>query len=205
MTRHLLRLSVLPLAFATAVTACSLSPRSDLSRFYVLSAEAEVADPEPDPIAVSVGVEMASGPDYLDRSVVVFRKGPNEVGFSEFDRWAEPLDKALVKTVANNLGLLLGTDEVFSHPWPRSARPDYRVTIDVLRFESDTTGAAELWASWTVLGSSGSESLRDGETHVSEPSEGAGTAASVAAMSRTLGALSGEIAAAIRAAYRAAS
>jgi hypothetical protein len=38
----------------------------------------------------------------------------------EFDQWAAPLQDTFVRVLAENLSLLLGTDRVLLHPWPRT-------------------------------------------------------------------------------------
>jgi uncharacterized lipoprotein YmbA len=75
---------------------------------------------------------------------------------------------------------------------------DYVVEIDVLRFERDTTGAAELLARWAVRDGRDGEVLEAKETRINEPAGSRTTEASVAALSRALARLSREIAASIR-------
>ena len=44
------------------------------------------------------------------------------------------------------MAMLLQTDEVTVHPWPGRQRPSHQLEIEVLRFETDTTGTAHLAA-----------------------------------------------------------
>ena len=76
--------------------------------------------------------------------------------------------------------------------------PNYRVTIDVQRFESVAGQDAMLDAVWTVHKKAGGQT-RSGRTIVTEPVQGDGFDALAAAHSRALAKLSGEIATAIRA------
>ena len=76
--------------------------------------------------------------------------------------------------------------------------PDYRVTIDVQRFESVQGQAPTLEAVWTVRKTAGGET-RSGRTVAREPVQGQGFDALAAAHSRALAKMSADIAAAIRA------
>jgi len=183
--------------------ACSLGPRPDSSRFYVLTSLAEAgpraAAPPADRLALGVG--PITLPGYLTRGTVVTRLGPNRVVFSGVDRWGEPLDRAFARTLAENLGVLVGTDRVRFYPWYASEPIDFQVTVDVARFERDSAGSVELRARWTVRDVEGVERA-GGRAAIREPADDASTGAAVAAQSRALAELSREIAEAIRAARR---
>ena len=68
----------------------------------------------------------------------------------EFNRWASPLQNNISRVVAENLVALLGTPRVTLFPQTLSADADYRVAIEVQRFESAPGEAATLDAVWTV-------------------------------------------------------
>ena len=76
--------------------------------------------------------------------------------------------------------------------------PDYRVTIDVQRFESVPGNAATLEAVWTVRKTVGGE-IRSGRTVAREPVQGQSYDALAAAHSQALAQMSTDIATAIRA------
>lgn len=76
--------------------------------------------------------------------------------------------------------------------------PDYRVTIDVQRFESIQGQAATVEAVWTVR-KAASGQKRSGRSIAREPIQGQGFDALAAAHSRAIAKLSADIAAAIRA------
>jgi uncharacterized lipoprotein YmbA len=92
--------------------------------------------------------------------------------------------------------VLLGTQEVASAQLA-DFTPDYRVTIDVKRFESVQGQAATLEAVWTVRKTAGSE-IRSGRTVAHEPVQGRGFDALAAAHSQAVAKMSADIAAAIR-------
>lgn len=178
-------------ALAALIAGCASSP----SRFYTLSPAAAPAATPPACCAVSVG--PVSVPAAVDRLQIVVRTGPNQVFISEFDRWASPLKADIARVVAENLVSMLGTPQVTVFPASSAADASYRVTIDILRFESEPDRAATLDALWTVTAVKSGQARRSRTTRT-ESTQNTGYAALVAAHSRALGQLSFEIAAAIR-------
>ncbi|MBE0606610.1 MAG: membrane integrity-associated transporter subunit PqiC [Deltaproteobacteria bacterium] len=188
--RRLASLAVL-CAFVAAGAGCA-SPRS---YFYTLNSAAMPATTGAD---YSVAVGPVSVPAAVDRPQIVVRLAPNQVGIDEFHRWASPLKDAISRVVAENLAAMLGTPHVTVFPQPTAAGAQYRVLVDVLRFESAPGEAASLDAVWTVR-SAKDGSTRSGRTTVSEPVPDREYATLAAAHSRALGRLSADLAGAIQA------
>ena len=186
------RLASCVLLFAlVAGTGCA-SPRSN---FYTLNAAAK---PVTTGAAYSVAVGPVSVPAAVDRPQIVVRLAPNQVAIDEFHRWASPLPDAIARVVAENLAAMLGTPHVTVFTRPTAAGAQYRVLIDVLRFESAPGEAASLDAVWTVR-STKDGTTRSGRTTASEPVPDREYAALAAAHSRALGRLSADISGAIQA------
>ena len=99
--------------------------------------------------------------------------------------------------MAGDLVVLLGSPDVAAAQLA-NFNPDYRVTIDVQRFESIRGDAAVVEAVWTVRKTASGET-RSGRTVAREPVQGQGFEALAAAHSRAIIKMSGDIAAAIRA------
>ena len=178
--------------------ACGLiSPRPDPTRFYVL---APLADAAAAPAGTRVlGLGPITFPRYLERPELVTRASPTEIRVATFDRWAEPLRTDFERTLAQNLTTLTGIARVVPFPWFRGVPLDVVVEVDVLRFEPDLEGTALLDARWRVRNPHSGTLVRTADSTLSEPANAKGTEAAVDAMSRTLGALSREIAAAVTA------
>lgn len=185
-------------ALAAGLTLASCAERQP-TRFYLLSAagaasgEALLAVP-PD---LAVGVGPITLPSYLDRPQLVTRAGSNRAVLSDFDSWVEPLQGMFARVLADNLGLLLASDNVLMLPQRRPLRLDYQVEVDVTRFDVDTSGNAILDARWWLSGRGGEKLLRSGRTTLAEPTVVGDQAAGAAALSRALSRMSEEIAAAI--------
>jgi uncharacterized lipoprotein YmbA len=125
------------------------------------------------------------------------RTGPNQIIIEEFDRWASPIKGDITRIVAENLVSMLGTPQVSVFPQTTAVGASYRVSIDVLRFDSEPGKAATLDALWTVSSAKDKQS-RSGRTTLTEPAQGNSFTALVEAHSRALGRLSADIAGAIR-------
>lgn len=185
---------------AVALAGCSFfEPQVDPSRFYVLTATAEASGDVASRTSsgLTIGLGPIKLPDYLDRSQLVTRVGPNRVVFSDFERWAEPLDRNFSRIMIENLVALLNTEKVVSLPTFVSIGVQYEVPIEVQRFEAHDDGTIELAARWAIRAAADGKVLQAGESRIKERS-GRATDEVVAALSRATGQLSGEIAAAIR-------
>lgn len=184
------------LAAGLALAGCA---DSQPTRFYTLSTLAGAPGGAPPAILpdITVGVGPVTLPAYLDRPQLVTRAGGNRVVLADFDSWAEPLDGLFARTLAENLALLLGTDDVLLLPQRRPTRLAYQVEVDVARFDVDTSGSAHLDARWWVFGRDGEKLLRSGRATITEPAQAGDYTAAATSLSRALGALSTEIAKAI--------
>ena len=190
MARRIAQLISIALVAALAA-GCSTAP----ARYYSLSSTA-TADGTPATRA-SVMVGPVTIPAAVDQPEFVVQTAPNRVEVNEFNRWVAPLNDAVARAVAGDLVVLLGTPEVASAQLANFT-PDYRVTIDLQRFDSIQGDAALVEAVWTVRKTAGGET-RSGRTVAREPAQGQGYDALAAAHSRAIAKLSADIAAAIRA------
>jgi uncharacterized lipoprotein YmbA len=172
---------------------------SQPTRFYTLSplADAPGGTPPATLPDITVGIGPVTLPPYLDRPQLVTRAGGNRMVLADFDSWVEPLQGMFARVLAENLALLLDTDDVLLLPQGRPIRFDYQVEVEVTRFDVDESGNAVLDARWWVLGRDGEKLLRSGRSTISEPTAVGDYTASAAALSRALGAMSKEIAQAI--------
>jgi uncharacterized lipoprotein YmbA len=169
------------------VTACVGNPPRE--RFFTLEA------PEP-PIAAQTAPTVSVGPvnvpDVVDRPQFVVRVGANQVSIAEQARWAEPLKSAIARVVAANLAGALSARVVST----REVAPDYRVILDVQRFESAPGESVLIDSAWTIVPKSGER--RSGRSVVHQKTTGKDYDALAAAHSTALASISKEIAAAIR-------
>jgi uncharacterized lipoprotein YmbA len=178
------------------VAAC-FGPQQDPSAYFLLSPTAGAATGASVPVVLGLG--PVTIPGYLDRPQVVVRLSENEISLAEADRWAEPLEGHITQTLQENLSRQLPGSSYVDYPWYESDSPDYAVTLEVRQFESDSVGMVVLDATWRLL--QDGEVIDSRDTRLDTSAAGPTRGAAVAAQSRALGELSGEIAAAVRQAW----
>ncbi len=161
--------------------------------YYTLDSTPAPASGPAAHMAVMVG--PVTVPASVDQPQFVVQVASNRVEVEEFNRWASPLNESIARAVAGDLSAQLGTPDVVAAPLANFV-PDYRVAIDVQRFESIRGQAAVLEAVWVVR-QTGGRTL-SGRTVAHEPVQGDGFDALAAAHSRALVKVSADIAAAIR-------
>ncbi len=179
-------------ALAALATGCASSPPA---RFYTLNA---IATPATTSSSLSVAAGPVSVPAVVDRPEIVVSTGANEVRLDEFNRWASPLQDNLSRVIAENLAAMLGTPRVTLFPQTLNADADYRVAIEVQRFESTPGKSATLDAVWTVRRTRDGKA-QTGRTSVHEAVRDNSYDALAAAHSRAVARLSRNIADVIRA------
>jgi uncharacterized protein len=128
---------------------------SEQSRYYVLM-ENLVSDYRTAKLgpATTIALGAVRLPPALDRPQMARRLGCDEISYSEFDRWAGPLDEMVRRVLIADLdgrlpfGLILIENDT-TNP----AR--LTISVDILRFDADATGIVQLYARWEVLGRAG--------------------------------------------------
>lgn len=191
--------SILVLALLGASACVGLGRTSQPTSFYLLGSLAS-SDAEPltglSPDAFGIGVGPIEIPPHLNRPQIVTRTEGNQVKLAEFHKWSEPLRANVTRVLAEDLSVLLGTDQVFLYPWPRSAPIEYRVRVDIHRFAAGPGGTVRLRCRWTLAEPAG-QALRTQAARFDVPATPGDYDSIVKAMSRSLAELAREIGAAI--------
>jgi hypothetical protein len=199
MSRTLFSLFTLCILLTAMAGCASTQP----TRFYVLhsldSSETERQSPQAAEHGIAIGIGPVELPEYLNRPQIVTRISKDELRLSEFHRWASPLQHNFPSVLAENLSILLSTERVAIFPWKRSTQIDYRVTLEIIRFDCKPGGNASLIARWTIFGEDAKKALLIRRSSITEPVSGQDYEAIVSAKSKTLAALSLEIAKEIKA------
>jgi uncharacterized lipoprotein YmbA len=172
---------------------------SENASFYKLSSIVGPEDATKAGKGVAVGIGPIKFPDHLDRPEIVTRTSRNALQIGEFNRWAGSLREDFSRVLTENLSILLSTDYVFVFPWQKTIPIDYRVAVEVSRFDGELGKSATLIARWTVLTGDKKKELKAiRRSNITEPAEGKSYEAMVAALSRTVEQLSQEIAETIK-------
>jgi uncharacterized lipoprotein YmbA len=146
-------------------------------------------------------LRVASGPvsvpEIVDRPQMVVRASDNRVEVEELHRWAEPLKSEIPRVLAAELRPVLGTDRVVTDEQGAGLDADYRLTIDIERFEARLGSGVTIEALWTVRAERG-DPARTGRSVALEPAQGNDHEALAAAYSRALARIARDLAAALR-------
>jgi uncharacterized protein len=187
---------------AALACACASSP---LASFYTLSPEraqeqSETGTPTPIPTTWAIVMGAVTIPEINDRPQFVIRVDPSRITLDEFSRWAEPLKSQIRRVIAADLALQFPGALVSGYPQSVDPALTYVVSIDVQSFES-APEAASVSVLWSVKPPKEGAAV-SGRTVVREPTNTQGNDALVAAHSRAMAAVSGDIATAIRSTRR---
>jgi uncharacterized lipoprotein YmbA len=178
-------------AAALLAAACGSTPAT---RYYTLGSPPVSMPATAETLSVFVG--PVTIPEEIDRTAVVVRTGPNQVEILDLDRWAEPLKAAIPRVLAEGLMASLGTPRVFASRQGANQPVDFRVAVEVRRFDYSRTEGASLDAVWTVTSAKGA--IRSGRTVASEAA-GGDLQAMAAAQTRLLQKLAAEVTGGVRA------
>jgi len=174
--------------------------RSQATNYYILHSlqnqqlERRHAGTERDPV---IGIGPVKIPEYLNRPQMVTRVSYSSLQFAEFARWAEPLDKNLMRVLADNLSILVPSEHVLVFPWQQSMPVQYQITIEIIHLEKAPDEKIMLDACWIILGNGGDNLMMAKRSRLTVPVESAGFEGIASAESRAVEELSREIAAAV--------
>jgi len=198
------RFIVLALAAVTVTAAGCSRPLggSDVpSRFYMLTAQPielsaqTQSGAQQGPIVGIFQVELA---DHLKHQEIVTLSTANQVVLAASDSWGASLGNNITTVLSLNLSNMIPTERVAILPSSRSVPLDYRVNVSISTFEKGPDGVVQLIAVWQVFKGDNQQLLAIRKSTITQPVEGDGYDAIVAAMSKALGELSRRITAEIR-------
>ena len=114
---------------------------------------------------VSLGIGPVTVPEYLKKAQIATRVGDgNRYQFDEFHRWAGIVEKDIAAAIGNNLGAMLGSDRIAFFPWMHYFKPQYRVVIEIIQFDSDLNSDAVLSSRWAVADGAGENIMVSGKS-----------------------------------------
>ena len=184
-------------AMSSLAVLAGCASNSPPSEFYILNSLYSTGDGlnfSPDPDGVVLGIGPVTLPDHLDRPQIVTRSGLNRLDIDEFHRWGGELEADVIRVMAQNLSFLLDTDRVRIYPWSSRTEVAYQVQFDLVRMDGTVGREALVRARWRILEGEDGPELASHFSTYREPVSGPGYGELVAAESRALQRISGEIA-----------
>lgn len=186
------------MALGLAGLALGCLTRSPAVEFYTLGASEASSDARAAEGAPAVVVGPLSLPRYLDRPQLARRSEGNRIVYDETRRWAGPLGGEVLRVLGANLMTLIPSDRVVAYPIQPPFPVDYRVLIEIERFEAGAGDVVTLHARWSILPGSGGSAISLGRVALEEPAASGKPADIVAAHSAAAAGLSRALAGTLR-------
>ncbi|MBW2411406.1 MAG: membrane integrity-associated transporter subunit PqiC [Deltaproteobacteria bacterium] len=143
---------------------------------------------------LSVGVGPMEMPKSIDRPQLVTRSAPNVLSVDEFHRWAGSLREDFIRALTANLAVLLKTDQITAYPWENYFLPDYRIFLDVHRFDGELGNQMVLDITCTITDREGRRALYVHKSRIEEPLPDTDFGTLVSAKNKTIATLSRQLA-----------
>jgi uncharacterized lipoprotein YmbA len=143
-------------------------------------------------ISISVGPVVI--PPSLDRPQIVTRDAQNNVSFSEYHRWAGPLQEDIAAVVAENLSRMLGSERIATFAGQDVFQPTHRILININRFDSRLAESCMLDATWSIRDLKSKKTVVVRKSTIKAPLSSESYDDLVAANDKALAELSGEMA-----------
>ena len=178
---------VLALIFSFGLVGCvDLKPKTDPVRLFLLEPmnDGKIGDRTSMLNEVSIGIRSVQLPAYLGATGIAVRSGSNEVVFSDYELWAEPLERGIKRVLTTNLRRM-GAKQVKEGPGSLD-KVDFSVDLIVEEFVLNVRGEAVLRASCRVLGGDEQSTLTI-SLHGTGPSPAENMSAAVSALSELVG------------------
>ncbi len=144
-----------------------------------------------------IGIGPISIPALLERKKIVTRLPDNSVKIAEFHQWASPLKNNIVQVLTHNLAILQADNLIRAYPWSAYGTVDYRIVIDIIRFDTRPEQSANLEASWSIINEKNHTLLSNGRTKIERPLDDSSYPSTVNALNHILSEFSQELSGAL--------
>jgi len=187
--------SLISLSACALLSGCISTPPT---HFYVL-------EPVSKPPASStitekkrqIGIGPISIPTLLERKQIVTRLPDSSIKIAEFHQWASPLKDNVAQVLTYNLAILQTNDLIRSYPWSAYGAVDYRIIIDIIRFDTDPEKSVSLEANWAIMNEKDHTLLNNGHSKIEHRLNDPSYSSTVKALSNILGEFSQELSTAL--------
>lgn len=176
-------------------TGCASTPAT---QFYLLEA---LNQPQPiinnNEAKLLIGVGPLTLPSVLERKQIVTRSN-NAVQLSEFNQWAEPLNNNILSVLVKNLAAFQPNALIKAFPWAAYGEVNYRVIIDISRFDAELGKTCQLEAGWAIMREKDHRIIKNGQVKLSEPLHDMNYSSLVGAMNQLLNQFSQQVSLALK-------
>lgn len=186
---------LISLSACALLSACASTPPT---QFYVLEPLSE----SPSFSATTekkrqIGIGPVSIPTLLERKQIVTRLPDNSVQVAEFHQWASPLRNNVSEVLTHNLAALQAADLIRSYPWSAYGAVDYRIIVDIIRFDTRPEQSVNIEANWTIMNEKNHAVVSNGKTKIERPLNDSSYPSAVKALNKVLSEFSQELSVAL--------
>jgi uncharacterized lipoprotein YmbA len=155
------------LCVSALLSACASTP----THFYTLESQSRLPAVTTTASAkkLLIGIGPLSLPALLDRRGIVTRAENNSVQIAEFDQWAAPLKDNVLAVLSKNVATLQPNAIVRAYPWSVYGNVDYRVIVDITRFDTQPGKSGNLEASWAIMEEKNHTIVSNGQAKLQQP------------------------------------
>jgi uncharacterized lipoprotein YmbA len=175
---------------------CARSPTPALHALSPLAEAPAAATAAHQGRQLRIVIAATTIPQSVDRPQLIVEARHGGLAVLDAERWAEPLKRAIPRTLAHYLSADLNDAIVWSAGTAAPARPDARIMLEVARWHSALGRYAAIDVLWTVRAANGEQS---GRTVTAVEVAGAGYDDLIAAHRVGLQRVGRDLAAAVRA------
>jgi uncharacterized lipoprotein YmbA len=175
----------------TLLSACLSTPPT---HFYILEPLSE-----PPPLSSTtvkkrlIGIGPVSIPTLLERKQIVTRLPDNSIKIAEFHQWASPLKDNVAQVLTHNLATLQTGDLIRTYPWSAYGAVDFRVIIDIIKFDTRPEQAVNLEANWAIMNEKTHTLISNGHTKIEHRLDDPSYPSAVKALNNALSEFSKEL------------
>lgn len=175
------------------LSACASTPPTN---FYTLDSQSQSPGITASTLEKKslIGIGPLSLPALLDRDQIVTRTDNNGIALAEFHQWAAPLKENVIAVLRENITSLQPNSIVRTYPWSAYGNVDYRVIVDITRFDIRLGQLVNLDANWAIMQEQNHTIVSNGQAKFEQPLKDASYPSAASGLSNLLGQLSQQIA-----------
>ena len=134
-----------------ALTACTQKQHTSFYLLKSIDPVNQITDPNPSHHQTIVLLKTIKFPDYLDRPQMVLRENDYQFKFSEYHRWAEPLQEDFTRVLIENIHTRAPKANLLDYTELRGKKATHHLWIEVLQMDISTNNQAVLKVRWDLL------------------------------------------------------
>lgn len=143
----------------------NLEPVADPTRHYVLASTARSVETASGDCATTLVLGPVTLPAHLENARIAVRVGANEVRYSDYHRWAEPLRESVARLLREELAAADPDTCVLPFGPGTPSTFDRQLIVEITRLDFTPEDRARLTANWRLVDRNDRENVSTGAFH----------------------------------------